>query len=201
MDSEAVTSILADPQIDADERARRILPHVYAQLRAAANLAMAHEPPGHTLNATALVHEAYLKLIGDREVPWQSRGHFYVAAAEALRQILLDHARSKSRLKRGGGRRPISLEFSDVEDLACADPETMLAVDNAFRRLEDVDLRAGRVARLRVFTGLTNEQVGRALDLGTRTVERDWAFARRWMARELLEDTDENELGTGRRDS
>lgn len=192
-----MTAILADPQLDADERARRILPHVYSQLRAAAHLAMAHERSDHTLNATALVHEAYLKLIGDREVPWQSRGHFYVAAAEALRQILFDHARAKGRLKRGGGKRPVSLDFSNVDDLASADSETLLAVDDAFRRLEDVDPRSGRVARLRVFTGLTNEQVGQALDLGTRTVERDWAFARRWMARELLEDTGGDGLETG----
>ncbi len=187
MEHTEVTAILVDPEIDADERARRILPHVYAQLRAAANMAMAHERSDHTLDATALVHEAYIKLIGNREVPWQNRAHFYTAAAESIRQILLDHARAKQRLKRGGSQRPVSLELASVEDLAGADSQTMLAVDAAFQRLEDVDPRAARVARLRVFAGLTNTQVSQAMEVSVRTVEREWAFARRWMARELLE--------------
>ena len=192
-----VTAILVDPEIDADERARRILPYVYAQLRAAANMAMAHERSDHTLDATALVHEAYIKLIGNREVPWQNRGHFYTAAAESIRQILLDHARATQRVKRGGGQRPVSLELASVEDLASADFQTMLAVDTAFQRLEGIDPRAARVARLRIFAGLTNTQVAQAMEVSVRTVEREWAFARRWMARELLEGGDDHGLGEG----
>ncbi|MEM1184679.1 MAG: ECF-type sigma factor [Planctomycetota bacterium] len=192
-----VTELLQAPDLDADERARLLLPRVYAQLRAAANLAMSGERPDHTLEPTALVHEAYLKLVGDREVPWQNRAHFYVAAAEAIRRILIDHARTKGRVKRGGGRSRAALDIGSVEDLASANSETTLAVDDAFRRLEAEHERTAAVARLKVFAGLATEDVARLLDVSTRTVEREWTFARRWMAKVLLEDEGGDGLGAG----
>ncbi len=195
MSSTEVTKILDDPALSSDARAELILPHVYAQLRGAAQRAMAAEDAGHTLQATALVHEAFIKLTGNRQIPWGSRAHFYVAAAEAIRQILLDHAKSKGRIKRGGGVNRVSLDFSNIAELSETNSDTMLSVDDAFRRLESVDDRAAVIARLRVFAGLTNGDVGRMLDLSTRTVERDWAFARRFMARALLEIEPEDGLG------
>ena len=197
MSTPEVTQILTDPAIDADERAKKLLPLVYAQLRAAAENALAGERPGHTLQATALVHEAYVKLAGGREMPWQSRAHFYVAAADAIRQILLDHAKARARVKRGGGVKRVSLEIANLEELAEADPATAMSVDQAFRRLEAEDPRAAMVVRLRVYAGLTAEEVGLALGVSSRTVEREWAFARRWLARELLADQEADGSGTG----
>lgn len=187
MQTEEFTKLLQSESLDADQRAERILPVVYEQLRAIASRAMSEESSGHTLQATALVHEAYLKLLGGREVPWQSRGHFYIAAAESIRQILLDHAKSKRRIKRGGGASRIALELSSIADLADADADAVLTIEEAFSQLENEDDRAALVFRLRLYAGMTCEQIGRVLDLSERTVEREWAYARRWMARVLLE--------------
>ncbi len=183
-ESETVT-LLLNESLDASERARRLLPLVYDQLRAVAQRALAAENPGHTLEATALVHEAFLRLIGDREIPWTGRAHFYVAAAEAMRRVLLDHARGKRRIKRGGGRAPQSL--SDVADLACADPEEIVRFDDAFQRLEDESAEAAGIVRLRFFAGLSVEQTAQALGLSTSTIDRRWAYARAWLYRKLHE--------------
>ncbi len=181
-----VTLLLTDASLDADERANRLLPIVYDQLRATAQKVMASESPGHTLQATALVHEAYLKLLGNREVPWQNQAHFYGAAAEAMRRILLDHARTRKRVKRGGGKAKISLELAGVADLAKDDePEAILAFDDAFGRLESESPDAAAVVRLRFYAGLTVPQTAQALGISARTVDRQWAFARAWMLREI----------------
>lgn len=167
--------------------ARQLLPMVYAQLRAAAARAMAVERREHTLQPTALVHEAYLKLLGPRETPWAHRAHFYAAAAEAMRQILIDHARARGRLKRGGGAAHRSLD----EPLTLAEPNRdedsldFLALDDAIHRLEDHDPRVAQVVRLKFYAGLTIEQIASALDLSERTIKSDWAFARAWLEREL----------------
>jgi len=165
------------------EASAAILPQVYDQLRGAAQQAMMHERSDHTLDATALVHEAYLRLVGERKVPWANRAHFYAAAAEAMRRVLLDHAKSRARLKRGGDRTRLSLELlGDVETMATnAEPEHIVAVDEAFRRLELEAPEAAEVARLRFYAGLTVEQVARVRGCSPRTVATGWAFARAWL--------------------
>jgi RNA polymerase sigma-70 factor, ECF subfamily len=170
--------------------AENLLPLVYDQLRRAAQLHMVSERTGHTLSATALVHEAYLKLVGPRDVPWESQGHFYAAAAEAMRRVLLDHSKARGRLKRGGAARRIELEAAaqvpgDRTDEPDTDPTDFVALDDAICRLEARDARAGRVVRLRFYAGLGIAQTALALGVSERTVKNDWAFAKAWLEREL----------------
>ena len=164
------------------QAAERLLPLVYAQLRKAAQIRMAGERAGHTLSATALVHEAYVKLAGPREVPWAGRSHFYAAAAEAMRQILLDHAKGRMRLKAGGGSPRQSMsDFEDVAGLSQQEPEEIVRFDSLVRRLEEVSPDGAAVVRLRFFAGLSIEQTAQALELSVSTVDRRWAFARAWL--------------------
>ena len=169
--------------------ADQLLPLVYDQLRKAAQLRLAGERAEHTLQATALVHEAYLKLVGPRDVPWHGRAHFYAAAVEAMRQVLLDHAKGRGRVKRGGRLRRIPLD--DVATLggpvAQDDPdrEDFVALDDALRRLGSRDPRMAEVVRLRFYAGLELSQVALLLDVSERTVKSDWAFARAWLEREM----------------
>jgi RNA polymerase sigma factor (TIGR02999 family) len=156
---------------------------VYHELRRLAIAKMAQEAPGQTLQATALVHEAWLRLGGDQAHPWQNRAHFFGAAAEAMRRILVERARSKKRLKRGGG-----LERVDLEGLPLASPmpdEDLLALDEALDRLAAVDARAAEVVKLCFFVELTHEQAAQELGVSLSTVERSWAFARAWLYREI----------------
>jgi RNA polymerase sigma factor (TIGR02999 family) len=184
---------LLDSAAEGDtDAAARLLPLVYDQLRGAAAREMADERDDHTLQATALVHEAYLRLVGDRRVPWAGRAHFYVAAAEAMRRILLDHAKARGRLKRGGGRPVLTLEPGCVGDLAAAaDPEIVVAFDEAFRRLEDESPDAASVMRLRFYGGLSVQDTAAALGIAPRTVSRHWAFARAFMYAALQDTCDE----------
>jgi len=181
-------SAAADGDKDA---ANRLLPLVYEQLRKAAQLQMAREQDGHTLSATALVHEAFLKLSGRREVPWAGRGHFYAAAGEAMRRILLDHAKGRGRIKRGGpgqGGHPGSgIDVENLAALACRNSEEIVRFDDAFRRLEAESPDGAAVVRLRFFAGLNVEQTAAALQLSTKTVDRRWAFARAWLYQRLHE--------------
>jgi RNA polymerase sigma-70 factor (ECF subfamily) len=160
-----------------------LLAMVYDQLRAAAQVQLKAERPGHTLSATALVHEAYLKLVGPREVPWQNRAHFYAAAGEAMRRVLLDHARARGRGKRGCGRPGASV--SGLAELAGADPDEIVRFDEEFRRLETESPEAAAVVRLRFYAGRTVDETAEALGLSGSTVERRWAFARAWLYRRL----------------
>ena len=180
---ESTADLLLDESLDSSARAEKLLPLVYEQLRAIAQRAMADERPDHTLQATALVHEAFLKLVGDREIPWTGKAHFYVAAAEAMRRILLDHAKAHRRIKRGGGRSPLAL--TDVADLATGDSHELLMFDEAFRRLEDESPEAAAIVRLRFFAGLGVQHTAEALGVSTSTVDRRWAFARAWLFRQL----------------
>ncbi len=193
MDSQPTSSptlsiLLDESQSDAD-RVANLLPLVYDQLRAIAERALSSERPDHTLQATALVHEAYLRLVGDRVVPWSSKAHFYVAAAEAMRRILIDHARSRGRVRRGGGRAKVSLV--SVADLAASDSAEIMGFDEMFRRLESEVPEAAAVVRLRFYAGLTIDQTAEALAVSSNTVDRRWSFARAWLfraMRDLYED-------------
>lgn len=176
-------AILLDDQQDSTRRAELLLPLVYDQLRAAAQESLRRERPGHTLQATALVHEAFLKLVGPREVPWQNRAHFYAAAAEAMRRILVDHARARAAHIRGGPEaRRAALDLSALPDPASErESAGFLILDEAVTRLEGVDPEAASVVRLRYFAGLDVEQTAAALGVSTATVKRVWAFARGWL--------------------
>lgn len=174
----AVTLLMQSAAEGDRAAADALLPLVYNQLRAAAQHQLATERPGHSLQATALVHDAYLKLVGPRQIPWQNRAHFYAAAAEAMRRILLDHARSRSR--RAGRIAPASklADITDVAALSLADPEQIVAVDAALRRLESEDPESAAVVRLRFYAGLSVDQAAEALNISPRSAARLWTYAR-----------------------
>lgn len=180
---DALSILLQDAAQGDSASANALLPLVYQQLRAAAQKHLSRERPDHTLQATALVHEAYLKLVGPRDVPWQNRAHFFVAAAESMRLILLEHARAKAALKRGGpDARRAAIELTSLPD---ANSETesagFLILNDAISHLEKVNERAAMVVRLRYFAGLSVEETAKAMDVSEPTVKRAWAFARGWL--------------------
>lgn len=163
--------------------AEEILPLVYEELRKLARSRMAGERPGQTLQPTALVHEAYLRLLGDREISWANRAQFFAAAAEAMRRILIERARRSGRQKRGGGWSRVEMEDGL---LAGVTPATdVLALDEALSRLAGHDPAMAQVVELRVFAGLTVEEIALALDTSARTVKRRWTAGRVWLHREL----------------
>ena len=157
----------------------RLLTLVYDQLRKIAQQRMSEERAGHTLQATALVHEAYLRLVGDAEVHWQSRAHFFAAAAEAMRKILIDHARKKGTAKRGGGLQSIAgvLDLASDEKIGDA-----LALDDLISRLEKEDTQIAALVRLRFYAGLSIQETAEVLGVSERTIKRDWTYARTWLA-------------------
>lgn len=170
--------------------AEELMPLVYEQLRAMAAQRMRQERKDHTLDATALVHEAYMRLVGTTEPAWQSRAHFFRVAAEAMRHLLIDHARRRAAEKRGGGSKRVPL---CVVDLATEmDPSSVLALDEAIQTLEREDARAAEVVRLRFFAGLSVEETARILGLSDRSVLREWSFARTRLF-QLLGDPPEDE--------
>lgn len=170
----------------------QLLPLVYRELRALAQHQLGGERPSHTLQATALVHEAYLRLLGRSDVAWDDHRHFFHAAGEAIRRILVDHARARGRLKRGGDHRRIDLgTIQNVLDLSEErSPEEILALEEAFRRLEERSPRYAAVVRFRFFAGLSVEETARAMGVSERTVNNDWLYARAWLARELQQFSD-----------
>lgn len=163
--------------------AAELLPLVYAELRQLAARRMAGEAPGHTLQATALVHEAWLRLAASDRQNWENRAHFFAAAAEAMRRILVDHARRKRSLKRGGGAEHEALDESRVE--LAAPPEELLAVHEALDRLSACDPQAAELVKLRYFVGMTMDEAAVAMGLGKRTAEDLWTYARVWLRREI----------------
>jgi RNA polymerase sigma factor (TIGR02999 family) len=172
-----------DPQASA-----QLLPLVYDELRKLAAQKMAQEAPGQTLQATALVHEAYLRLVDVKQAQqWNSRGHFFAAAAEAMRRILIEIARSKAREKRGGDWQRV--DFEDLDVATSISPEQLVALDDALARLTALDHLAGELVKLRYFAGLALDQAAAALNISTATAYRHWAYARAWLRSELLKDT------------
>lgn len=163
------------------EAAAALLPRVYGELRALAAARLRRAPPGQTLQATALVHEAYLALVGGQDPGWSGRGHFFGAAAQAMREIVIDQARRKAAVKRGGG---LQREAVEVDGLALGDGlpgEDLLALDEALTRLEAEHPERARVVVLRYFGGLSEAECAEVLGVSTRTVERAWRFSRAWL--------------------
>jgi RNA polymerase sigma factor (TIGR02999 family) len=179
-----VTRILSGIEAGDPHAAEQLLPLVYDELRKLAAQRLAQERPGQTLEATALVHEAYLRLVdGDQACHWNSRGHFFAAAAEAMRRILVEDARRKTRPKHGGGRRRQAMH----PDFAAApEPdEDLLALDAALARLAHTDPLKALLVELRYFAGMTGDQAAEVLGLAPRTADRHWVFARAWLRREM----------------
>lgn len=163
--------------------AHELLPIVYDELRRVAAQRLARESPGHTLQATALVHEAWLRLGGDQQGPWQNRAHFFAAAGEAMRRILVDHARRKHSRKRGGNLPLETLEEDPI--VLAAPPDELLAVHDALDRLAIEDLEAASLVKLRYFVGMTMDETANAMGMSKRSAEGVWTFARAWLRREI----------------
>jgi len=173
-----VTRILSAIEQGDPHAAENLLPLVYDELRRLASLEMAHDRPGETLNPTALVHEAYLRLVGDcNDCRYHDRGHFFAAAATAMRHIRIDHARRKKTQKRGG-----NVQRVELDEVAAPTPDDeLLALDEALTRLAVLDARKAQLVELRFFAGMTNDQAAAVLGISPTTADRDWAFARAWL--------------------
>src|SRR5262249_16441623 len=186
MSTRDVTHILGAIERGDAQAAERLLPLVYGDLRGLAAQRLAREAPGQTLQATALVHEAYLRLVGgDGDPSWNSRGHFFAAAAEAMRRILVNRARDKRRLKRGGPAQRVELEAAEL--VGEVDGPDVLALDEALGRLARGQPACAGLVKLRFFAGLTQEESARALGVSRRTADRYWAYARAWLFHALDE--------------
>ena len=180
-----VTRLLNDAAAGKSAATEELFQAVYDQLRRIARRRMADERLDHTLQATALVHEAYVRLVGDQQVVWNSRAHFFGAAARAMRRILVEQARRKARPKHGGERERVSLEHAEVVVEPLSDD--VLAVDEAVKKLEAVDARKGRIVNLRYFSGLSAEDTASVLGVSVGTIEREWRFIKSWLQLELTE--------------
>jgi RNA polymerase sigma factor (TIGR02999 family) len=179
-----LTRILDAISLGDSRASAELLPLVYDELRKLAAHRLAHERPGQTLQATGLVHEAYVRLVGNaNDAEWSNRGHFFAAAAEAMRRILIENARRKERIRHGGELKRVDLDSRiDVTE----DPDTnLLALDEALSQLEAEEPKAAKVVKLRYFAALTIEETALALGLSVRTVNRHWAFARAWLYERL----------------
>jgi RNA polymerase sigma factor (TIGR02999 family) len=177
-----VTRILSAIE-QGEARASELLPLVYDELRKLAARRLAQEKPGQTLQATDLVHEVFLRLVGDRDPAWDGRGHFFAAAAEAMRRILVENARRKHSQRHAGVRE--RCEVRDGDRLAAPVGDEVLDLDAALTRLAAVDPQAAELVQLRVFGGMTIEEVAGHLDISPRTAKRSWAYARAWLGQEL----------------
>jgi RNA polymerase sigma-70 factor, ECF subfamily len=182
---EDVTQVLEQLRGGDRKAADKLLPMVYDEFRALARHYLAQERANHTLQPTALVHEAYMKLVDQTRVDWQGKSHFFAVAAQAMRRILVDHARSRHRDKRGGGRARVVLD--EAVALSPQKDEDVIALDEALEKLAALDPRQAKVVELRFFGGMNVEEVAEALGVSKRTVEGDWTFARAWLSRALRE--------------
>lgn len=180
-----VTEILSALERGECQATNELLPLVYQELRRLAAWHLANERPGQTLQATALVHEAYLRLVGETDPRWENRRHFFGAAAEAMRRILIENARRKQAIRNGGDLRRTELELDNLPLASSAPEEELLAVHEALDALAVHDARKAELVKLRYFAGLTLEEAAAALGLAERTAKRDWAYARAWLFREI----------------
>ena len=183
-----VTQILSAIEQGDPSAAEQLLPRVYGELRKLAAQKLAQEKAGQTLQATALVHEAYVRLVeGEKAQHWNSRGHFFAAAAEAMRRILVEQARRKRTLKGGGGFQRV--ELAGIDPVIAGPTLDLLALNDALEKLAAKDPRKAELIKLRFFAGLTNEQVAQALGVATSTVDLDWAYAKSWLRVEMSAET------------
>lgn len=183
MSSPGVTALLADWSRGDRDALTQLVPLVYAELRAIAARQLANERIGHTLQPTALVHEAYVRLVDQRRVDWQNRAHFFGVAARIMRRILVDSARRHTAQKRGDGVRSISID--DVRQVPAAGELPILALDRALDHLEKVDIALAKIVELRAFSGLTIDEAAHVLNVSPSTAKREWRAARAWINREL----------------
>ena len=182
-----ITRILNETAAGQSQAAEQLLPLVYQELRQLAAARMAQESSGHTLQATALVHEAWVRLTKGADQKWAGRAHFFAAASEAMRRILIESARRKSRIKNGG--KLVRMEIEDL-DLAAASPDEMiLLVDEALEQFKQQDPEKGKIVVMKFFGGLTSQEVADSLGVTERTVERQWAYAKAWLFREIQRQT------------
>lgn len=181
--SAEISQLLTDASKGDKNALDSLMPFVYGELRRLARYYMHQERADHTLQTTALVNEAYIRLIGQQEPGWQSRAHFFAIAARVMRQVLIDHARSRIREKRGGRAMKLSLEHAaTLSDERAAE---YVALDDALKGLEAIDPRKSRVVELRFFGGLSEEESAEVLGVSSRTVRRDWNLAQAWLYREM----------------
>ncbi len=181
-----VTQLLVELGAGKAQAAEELLPLVYGELRELAERHLHHERPDHTLQATALVHEAYIRLVDSDRIKLRNRAHFFALAAQAIRRILVDHARHHNRRKRGGGRGKVSLD--DAPTLSVESDVNILALDEALQRLAEAEPRCAQVVEMRFFGGMTMGEVAELLGLSVKTIEKDWRVARAWLYRELSKD-------------
>jgi RNA polymerase sigma factor (TIGR02999 family) len=167
----------------SDGNAAELLPLIYEELRKLARAKMSNESPGHTLQATALVHEAYLRLIGGAPQSWANRAHFFSAAAEAMRRILIDHARRRRTVRHGGGKEHVPLE--ELSIAAPAEDDELIAIDEALEKLTTHNAQKAELVKLKYFAGLTTDEAAGVLGLSGPTAKRHWAYARAWLFREI----------------
>jgi RNA polymerase sigma factor (TIGR02999 family) len=179
----SVTQLLEQWNNGDREALEKLMPLVYEQLRKMAKRYMRQQNPGHTLQTTALIHEAYLRMVPQKEKQFENRAHFFAVAAQAMRHILVDYARQRHTAKRGGGVRPISLEEAAIVTHERA--AELIAFDEALKQLQTLSMRQSRVVELRYFGGLTIKETAAVLGVSPTTVEEDWGFAKTWLLREM----------------
>ena len=184
-----VTQLLADWGKGDRSALDKLFPLVHSELRRIAQRQMNQERGGHTLQATALVNEAYLKLVGQQEFEWHNRAHFFAVCAQVMRHILIDHARAHARDKRGGGAIQVSL--NDVAVIAEDQASHLVALDEALRLLEGLDPQKGRIVELRYFGGMSIEETAEVLNISPRTVRREWQRSKAWLYRMISEGTED----------
>ncbi len=183
-----ITRLLVDLGRGDERAVDRLLPLIYEELRRMAHHYMVRERAEHTLDTTALVHEAYLKLVDQRAVDWRNRSHFFAIASMAMRRILVNYAKMRSRRKRGGGAVPVSIENAPELQLVAEERAgELIALDEALEMLSQINERAGHVVECRFFGGLSIEETAEALGVSPMTVKRDWQFAKAWLRREIDE--------------
>ncbi|HQZ96661.1 MAG TPA: sigma-70 family RNA polymerase sigma factor [Pyrinomonadaceae bacterium] len=177
-----ITQLLREWSLGDELALENLMPLVYAELHLMARRYMQSQPSGHTLQPTALIHEMYVKLAGQEEQNWQNRAHFFGVASKAMRHILVDHARNRSSRKRSGGQR---VDLNEEMIISDERSDGLVELDEALTRLSLIDERKGRVVEMKYFGGLSNEEMAQVLKVTTKTVIRDWQFARTWLLREL----------------